>query len=131
MMNSKKLAEEQRNIDAHVGARIRERRKSMGMTQTDLGNAIGVKFQQIQKYETGANRVSASKLFLMAEIFRCDMLHFWAGLPATHALKDAQSDELSAQNEHEAALLAAVRQCRNDVRVALLTLAEGAAKKGG
>jgi transcriptional regulator with XRE-family HTH domain len=49
-------------IDRHVGARIRMQRMVRGVSQTDLGNAVGVSFQQIQKYENGANRVSASRL---------------------------------------------------------------------
>ena len=54
-------------IDIRVGQRIKEIRKSMGMTQRHLAKQIGVKFQQIQKYESAINRVSASKLFMIAE----------------------------------------------------------------
>jgi transcriptional regulator with XRE-family HTH domain len=53
-------------IDVLVGARIAERRKSLGLTQTDLARALSVTFQQIQKYERGANRVSASRLWEVA-----------------------------------------------------------------
>lgn len=54
-------------IDAHVGQRIRAERILAGKSQMEIGAHIGVKFQQVQKYETGANRVSASKLWLIAE----------------------------------------------------------------
>lgn len=54
-------------IDTHVGQRIRAERILAGHSQMELGAQIGVKFQQVQKYETGANRVSASKLWLVAE----------------------------------------------------------------
>jgi transcriptional regulator with XRE-family HTH domain len=53
-------------VDAHVGKRIRQRRWMLGMTQQQLAEAVGIKFQQIQKYETGMNRVSASRLWEIA-----------------------------------------------------------------
>lgn len=53
-------------VDVHVGQRIRYRRWAIGKTQQDVADAVGIKFQQIQKYETGANRVSASRLFDIA-----------------------------------------------------------------
>ena len=56
------------SIDVRVGERIREIRKSKGMTQKDLAKHIGVKFQQVQKYECALNRVSASKLWMIAEL---------------------------------------------------------------
>src|SRR4051812_41842537 len=55
-------------VDRHVGLRIRLRRRELGMTQTDLAEAIGLTFQQVQKYERAANRVSASKLWEMARV---------------------------------------------------------------
>ena len=51
------------HVDIHVGQQIRRRRWMVGMTQKQLGDTVGIKFQQIQKYETGANRVSASRLY--------------------------------------------------------------------
>jgi transcriptional regulator with XRE-family HTH domain len=55
-------------IDVHVGARIRQRRLLLGLNQETLANGLGVTFQQVQKYESGANRVSASRLLAIAEI---------------------------------------------------------------
>lgn len=54
-------------VDVHVGRTIAARRRELGLSQTELGKHIGVTFQQLQKHETGANRVSASKLHLIAE----------------------------------------------------------------
>ena len=54
-------------VDVHVGKRIRQRRWLTGMTQQKLAEMVGIKFQQIQKYETGANRVSASRLWDIAD----------------------------------------------------------------
>ncbi len=53
-------------VDVHVGKRIRHRRWMVGMTQQQLAEKVGIKFQQIQKYETGMNRVSASRLWYIA-----------------------------------------------------------------
>ncbi|WP_439634996.1 helix-turn-helix domain-containing protein [Oceanicaulis sp.] len=67
-------------IDAHVGQRIRFRRKLLQMTQEKLAQAVGIRFQQIQKYETGANRVSASRLFEIAEALDVPVQYFYEGL---------------------------------------------------
>jgi len=100
------------------------------LTQQQLAEAIGVKFQQVQKYETGANRIAAPRLFMIAEELKVDLGHFFIGLPAMYALGD-MPDLVSAQSQIEADLLNAVRQCRSDVRVALLTTARAAMEKGG
>lgn len=68
------------DIDRHVGRRIRERRCSLHVTQQELGDRVGVKFQQIQKYEKGANRVSASRLLLIAEVLDVPVGWFFEGL---------------------------------------------------
>ncbi|MFY0312870.1 helix-turn-helix domain-containing protein [Leisingera sp. D0M16] len=70
-------------VDVHVGKRIRHRRWLVGKTQQDLASEVGVKFQQIQKYETGANRVSASRLWEIAEALEMDVTHFFEGLGET------------------------------------------------
>lgn len=67
-------------IDVLVGNRIRARRYALGISQSELGEAIGVRFQQIQKYETGANRVSASRLWAVAEKLSVDIEYFFEGL---------------------------------------------------
>jgi transcriptional regulator with XRE-family HTH domain len=54
-------------VDAYIGARMRERRRALGITQESLGELLGVTFQQVQKYEKGANRVSAARLFAICE----------------------------------------------------------------
>ncbi len=67
-------------VDIHVGKRIRQRRWLVGMTQQELGDAVGIKFQQIQKYETGANRVSASRLWEIADALDVQVTFFFDGL---------------------------------------------------
>ncbi|WP_176248562.1 MULTISPECIES: helix-turn-helix domain-containing protein [unclassified Sulfitobacter] len=67
-------------VDVHVGQRIRQRRWLAGMTQQKLAELVGIKFQQIQKYETGANRVSASRLWDIADALGIEVAHFFEGL---------------------------------------------------
>lgn len=67
-------------VDAHVGKRIRHRRWMVGMTQQQLADKVGIKFQQIQKYETGMNRVSASRLWDIADTLGVTIAFFFEGL---------------------------------------------------
>jgi transcriptional regulator with XRE-family HTH domain len=67
-------------IDRHVGARIRERRCEVGVTQVQLAEALGLTFQQVQKYERAANRVSASRLWEIATVLATDIAYFYVGL---------------------------------------------------
>lgn len=67
-------------VDVHVGQRVRQRRWMLGMTQQQLGEAVGIKFQQIQKYETGMNRVSASRLWDIAAALDVPVGFFFEGI---------------------------------------------------
>jgi transcriptional regulator with XRE-family HTH domain len=69
-------------VDVHVGKRIRQRRWMNGTTQQQLAEAVGIKFQQIQKYETGMNRVSASRLWDIAHVLAVPVSFFFDGLDA-------------------------------------------------
>ncbi|WP_417249996.1 helix-turn-helix domain-containing protein [Celeribacter sp.] len=66
-------------VDVHVGKRVRHRRWMVGMTQQQLAEKVGIKFQQIQKYETGMNRVSASRLWDIAEALSVPVAFFFEG----------------------------------------------------
>ena len=68
-------------IDKHVGSRLRMRRMMLGMSQTSLGDALGITFQQVQKYETGANRISASRLQHISHILQVPVPFFFEGAP--------------------------------------------------
>ena len=72
-----------KRVDEHVGERIRERRTQMGLTQEHLANALSISYQQVQKYETGANRVSAGRLFEIAHRLEVGMGYFFEGLEPT------------------------------------------------
>jgi len=70
-------------VDIHVGKRVRHRRWMKGVTQQQLGDNVGIKFQQIQKYETGMNRVSASRLWDIAEALEVPVSFFFDGFQET------------------------------------------------
>ena len=73
------------HVDVYVGKRIRQRRWMNGTTQQQLAEAVGIKFQQIQKYETGMNRVSASRLWDIANVLTVPVSFFFEGLDASAA----------------------------------------------
>jgi len=64
-------------IDVHVGARLRARRTLLGLSQTALGDVIGISFQQLQKYEKGSNRISASRLYDVSKLMDVDIGYFF------------------------------------------------------
>ena len=72
-------------VDRWVGRRVCEQRIRLGYSQSDLGNALGVSFQQVQKYEKGANRISASKLFEIAQFFKSEIGYFFDGFTGAQA----------------------------------------------
>jgi transcriptional regulator with XRE-family HTH domain len=79
-------------VDRHVGRRVCEKRLALGYNQSDLGRALGLTFQQIQKYEKGANRISASKLWDIARFFKVDIGYFFEGLSGAPGMAEAGAD---------------------------------------
>src|SRR5271169_6309877 len=78
-------------VDKHVGSRVRMRRKMLGMSQTKLGDALGLTFQQVQKYERGTNRISASRMHHIAHILQVPVEFFFDGaarIPHLSAIAD-------------------------------------------
>jgi transcriptional regulator with XRE-family HTH domain len=80
-------------IDRHVGSRVRMRRMMLSMSQEKLGDALGLTFQQVQKYEKGANRIGASRLQHIATILQVPVSFFFEGSPA------AEGEALAGLNE--------------------------------
>jgi transcriptional regulator with XRE-family HTH domain len=72
--------------DKHVGARVRMRRMMLGMSQEKLGDALGLTFQQVQKYEKGANRIGASRLQQISQILQVPVSFFFDGAPSAPGL---------------------------------------------
>lgn len=98
-------------IDVHVGSRVRMRRTLLGMSQEKLGNALGLTFQQIQKYERGANRIGSSRLFKLSRILDVPVSFFFEDMPVqgskrTTGLSDSspatiEADQLSKRETLE------------------------------
>lgn len=111
-------------IDVLVGKRIRARRHAMGVSQTELGDAIGVKFQQIQKYETGANRVSASRLWAVAEKLGVDVVYFFEGIKRSDEnaeVTDEPIDKMEFLSDRDAIeMMELYRKLPNSQRSAVL-----------
>jgi len=86
-------------VDTHVGKRVRHRRWMIGMTQQQLAEKVGIKFQQIQKYETGMNRISASRLWDIADALGVNLSFFFEGLDDTSATSSETPADLMTDIE--------------------------------
>jgi transcriptional regulator with XRE-family HTH domain len=73
------------DIDLHLGKRLRRRRRLLGLTQQQLAGSVGVRFQQIQKYECGANRISAARLWQLSEALEVPIGYFYDGISEERA----------------------------------------------
>jgi transcriptional regulator with XRE-family HTH domain len=91
------------DIDLHLGKRLRRRRRLLGLTQQQLADSVGVRFQQIQKYECGANRISAARLWRLSEALEVPVGYFYDGLSETEsrdmAQERAEGGEILARKE--------------------------------
>ncbi len=125
---SRRLAEDLPNrMDAHVGNRLRVRRMLAGLTQDELAAAVGITFQQVQKYEKGANRISASRLHAFSNVLKVRVGWFFddADTPATEAaIKEPPLGDTELLETREALeLIGAYWRIRSaDKRQALLQL---------
>lgn len=107
-------------VDIAVGKRLRALRRLRGLTQDRLARAAGVRFQQVQKYETGANRISASRLVRFANAL---------DLPVSTFFDEAGSEHVSALSPDELALIRAWRATPDIQRTAILSLARALARE--
>ena len=87
-------------IDVHVGKRLKARRVGLRISQSDIGKTLGVTFQQIQKYENGANRIGASNLYKLAQALNVDVGYFFEEMPLDHK-PTGLSDQPAASFEHD------------------------------
>ena len=81
------------DIDLHLGKRLRRRRRLLGLTQQQVANAVGIRFQQVQKYECGANRISAARLWELSEALEVPISYFYDGLAEAQARSEADTDQ--------------------------------------
>jgi len=90
------------DIDVYLGKRLRRRRRLLGLTQQQLAGTVGVRFQQIQKYECGANRISAARLWQLSEALEVPVGYFYDGLSdraAKEATAESEGGEMFARKE--------------------------------
>ncbi|OYW24662.1 MAG: transcriptional regulator [Caulobacter sp. 12-67-6] len=90
------------DIDVHLGKRLRRRRRLLGLTQQQLAGTVGVRFQQIQKYECGANRISAARLWQLSEALEVPVGYFYDGLSdqvRRDVAGEAEGGEMFARKE--------------------------------
>lgn len=114
----------QREVSRNIGARIRARRAIAGISQTELGEAMGLTFQQIQKYERGSNRISAPRLYQMARVLNVSLAWFFedldssqpSGLTQTTACIQVSRLVQSVEPETQRQILAIVRRVVTVVR---------------
>jgi transcriptional regulator with XRE-family HTH domain len=119
-------------VDRYVGSRVRMRRLILGMTLTDLAKAIGLTFQQVQKYEKGTNRMGASRLQQMADVLQVPITFFFDGAPDQSELGGkAQSPAFVSEflaTAHGLALVRAfTRLSKGELRRSIVALVKGIA----
>ena len=89
-------------IDVHVGSRVRARRMGLRISQAEIGKVLGVTFQQIQKYENGANRIGSSNLYKLSQALEVDVSFFFDGLSTAKPSKNGPGlSEQAASFEHD------------------------------
>lgn len=111
-------------IDSHVGAKIRVRRQALRISQEKLGEALGVTFQQVQKYERGSNRVGASRLYGVAQALEVPVSYFFEGLDQVDQLPDDEENVIEdfIRSQDGVAFAIALADVPKPVRVSLLAL---------
>ncbi|QYF86920.1 helix-turn-helix domain-containing protein [Brevundimonas sp. PAMC22021] len=112
------------DIDLHLGRRLRRRRRLLGLTQQQLALKVGIRFQQIQKYECGANRISAARLWELAEALETPVSYFYDGLAEAMERREAAANGDSFSRKETLDLIQAYYQLGERPRRRLLDLAK-------
>jgi transcriptional regulator with XRE-family HTH domain len=86
-------------VDTHVGSRVRMRRKMLAVSQEKLGDALGLTFQQVQKYEKGTNRIGASRLQQISQILKVPVEFFFEGAPDALSMSKSDVRTLADMND--------------------------------
>ena len=116
-MRKDKMMTKAREVDKQVGKRIRARRRLMDLTQAEVAKALGISFQQLQKYETGHNRISAGRLSQLAELFSAPVGYFFGE-------ETEGSSPLRAANRTEGRVLRSMRKMTQDEVQIVVNLAK-------
>jgi transcriptional regulator with XRE-family HTH domain len=115
------------DVDRHVGARVRERRIMLGLTQQQLAELIGVTYQQAHKYEKGINRMAASRLYKVAQVLGVDVSYFFEGLqggtlplrPQQRLLLELAKNFMASSREHQQVICSLARTLSDPNREAV------------
>ncbi|MEM8790105.1 MAG: helix-turn-helix transcriptional regulator [Pseudomonadota bacterium] len=126
------MAKSPDEIDVHIGGRVRLRRIMMNMSQEQLGTALGLTFQQVQKYERGLNRIGAGRLYHIARVLNVAPSYFYEGLPPTTELvpdpvllrRSIEVSEFLASAEGHSIVVALSQISDSNVRRRILDLAQ-------
>ena len=132
MLSAATRSKEPKIMDKHVGARIRSRRIMLDMSQEKLGDALGLTFQQVQKYEKGVNRVGASRLAQIADVLKVPVAWFFDGEGAPRPKSDGSEnaiDKFIATSEGVALVRAFTAIKDATTRRAIVALVESIARK--
>ena len=120
------------DIDLHLGRRLRRRRRLLGLTQQQLAMHVGIRFQQIQKYECGANRISAARLWQLAEALETPVSYFFDGLAEAMERRETPPERSDMYSRKETIdLIQAYYQLEERPRRRLLDLAKSLHNEGG
>lgn len=118
-------------IDLHLGKRLRRRRRLLGLTQQQLASQVGIRFQQIQKYECGANRIAAARLWELAEALETPVNYFYDGLAEARERSRPQAAQPESFSRKETLdLIQAYYQLGERPRRRLLDLAKSLHTEG-
>ena len=110
------------DLNLFIGKRLRKRRRLLGLTQEQVASHIGIRFQQIQKYESGANRVSASRLHRLAEVLRVPITYFYPDPVLGEAVESSADSVRTARRADEAArIFSRLEEPIQDVALKLLS----------
>jgi transcriptional regulator with XRE-family HTH domain len=112
------------DIESLIGERIRSRRIQVGMSQQELGKALGVTFQQIQKYEKGSNRVSYGGLLKIAEALECNVMQFFGGLTKVQKATSRPFSKFMSTKEGVAIIEAMLKIKSQEIRRTVIDIAE-------
>lgn len=111
-------------VDVHVGRRVRGQRAQQGLSQTAMADRLGLTFQQLQKYESGANRISASRLWQIAETLEMPVAWFFEGIREGGDARDSETCTTRATLE----ILRSIRRCPKPVQDRLRALTRAIAE---
>lgn len=114
------------DADVHVGTRIKARRLALGLSQEKLADQIGITFQQVQKYERGVNRVSASRLVQIGGVLGCRMEYFFQGIDPDGVSRDDAKAIAFAASVDGRELIEAWPQLNSTTRRAIVNVAKAA-----